>query len=274
MNNHTTDTNNLNEKLNALKEIIAAQKKVCIAFSGGVDSTLLLKVATDLDGVEVLPILVDGAMMPRSELKEALELARSMGTEPTVIKANVFLLPQFAKNGQDRCYHCKKFLFEQIKETALESGFTTILDGSNLDDEKDYRPGIRALGELGILSPLKMSQLTKDDIRNLSAHYRLKTAKKPAMACLATRIPTNSPITPQALQMVEAGEEILKSLELKQYRLRLINNLGKIECVPEDFDTILRNRNILTTKLKKIGFDSVALDLSGYQQGKMNVNDI
>ncbi|MDI3536344.1 MAG: pyridinium-3,5-biscarboxylic acid mononucleotide sulfurtransferase [Eubacteriaceae bacterium] len=271
MNNQTTN-NNLNEKLKTLKEIIAAQEKVCIAFSGGVDSTLLLKVATDTAGVEVLPILANGAMMPRSEFEEALEIAQSMGLEAKVIEANIFLVPQFAKNGQDRCYHCKKFLFEQIQKAALDAGFSTILDGSNLDDEKDYRPGIRALGELGILSPLKMAQLTKDDIRNLSAHYRLKTAKKPAMACLATRIPTDSPITPHALQMVEAGEEVLKSLDLKQYRLRLIGKLGKIECDPEDFDTILKNRNILTTKLKKIGFASLALDLSGYQQGKMNTN--
>ncbi|MDK2961040.1 MAG: pyridinium-3,5-biscarboxylic acid mononucleotide sulfurtransferase, partial [Eubacteriaceae bacterium] len=181
MNNQTTN-NNLNEKLKTLKEIIAAQEKVCIAFSGGVDSTLLLKVATDTAGVEVLPILANGAMMPRSEFEEALEIAQSMGLEARVIEANIFLVPQFAKNGQDRCYHCKKFLFEQIQKAALDAGFSTILDGSNLDDEKDYRPGIRALGELGILSPLKMAQLTKDDIRNLSAHYRLKTAKKPAMA--------------------------------------------------------------------------------------------
>ncbi|WKY48716.1 ATP-dependent sacrificial sulfur transferase LarE [Eubacteriaceae bacterium ES3] len=272
MNNQTKQTINLNEKLKNLKDIIAREKKVCIAFSGGVDSTLLLKVASDTPDVQVLPILVDGAMMPRSEFQEAIKLSKSMGIEPLVIETNIFSIPQFAKNGEDRCYHCKKFLFEQIKQAAIDAGYSVIMDGSNLDDDKDYRPGIKALGELGILSPLKMAQLTKKDIRHLSAHYRLKTAKKPAMACLATRVPTNSPITPKALLMVENGEEILKSLNLKQYRLRFIDGLAKIECLPDDFDVILNQRTLLTTRLKKIGFHSVALDLSGYQQGKMNSN--
>jgi uncharacterized protein len=260
----------LAEKLVALKENIKRFPKVSIAFSGGVDSTLLLQVAVSVLGEAVLPITVNGAMLPGSEFAEAQALAKTIGAVPLVIDADVFSLENFVKNPADRCYHCKKFIFTQIKDAARANGYEVILDGSNLDDMKDYRPGIKALGELGVFSPLKESGLTKQDIRELSAYYGLPTATKPAMACLATRIPTNTPITPAALTAIEAGEDFLKSLGLSQYRLRLLGDTAKIECDPGDFTAIIENRLALIAALKNLGIKTITLDLAGYNCGNMN----
>lgn len=260
----------LSEKLVALKKNIKRFPKVAIAFSGGVDSTLLLKVAVEVLQADVLPITVNGAMLPNSEFVEAQALAKAMGSVPLVINADVFSLENFVKNPPDRCYHCKKFIFTQIKDAAQANGYDVILDGSNLDDLKDYRPGIKALGELDVFSPLKESGLTKQDIRDLSAYYDLPTATKPAMACLATRIPTNTPITPAALTAIEAGEDFLKSLGLSQYRLRLLGETAKIECDPSDFAAIIENRLALIDTLKNLGIKTITLDLAGYNCGNMN----
>lgn len=260
----------LSEKLVALKKNIQRFPKVAIAFSGGVDSTLLLKVAVEELGANALPITVNGAMLPGSEFAEAQALAKAIGAVPLVIDADVFSLEGFVKNPADRCYHCKKFIFSQIKNAAQANGCEAILDGSNLDDLKDYRPGIKALGELGVFSPLKEAGLTKQDIRDISAYYGLPTATKPAMACLATRIPTNTPITPAALTAIEAGEDFLKSLGLSQYRLRLLGDTAKIECDPGDFTAIIDNRLSLIATLKSLGIKTISLDLAGYNCGNMN----
>ncbi len=260
----------LNEKLLQVKKIITSYEKVAIAFSAGVDSTLLLKIASDTLKDNVLPITVKAAMMPESEYLEVLRLARQMGVRPLILETDIFLLNAFIENKADRCYHCKRYIFQLIKKAAMVHGFAIILDGSNVDDQLDYRPGLKALSELKIISPFKDVGLTKDEIRALSNYYQLETAKKPAMACLATRIPTATKITKEALSLIEAGEEILKALDLKQYRLRLIGGLAKIECQLDDFEIILKNRKQLIFDLKKIGFQSIALDLDGYKQGKMN----
>lgn len=260
----------LAEKLATLKENLSRFPKVSIAFSGGVDSTLLLQVAVDVLGNAVLPITVNGAILPSSEFTESQALAKTIGAVPLVIETDVFSLENFVKNPADRCYHCKKFIFTQIKDAAQARGFEVLLDGSNWDDMKDYRPGIKALGELGVFSPLKESGLTKQDIRDLSTYYNLPTATKPAMACLATRIPTNTPITPEALAAIEAGEDFLKSLGLSQYRLRLLGDTAKIECDPDDFAAIIKNRLSLIDTLKKLGLKTITLDLAGYNCGNMN----
>jgi uncharacterized protein len=270
MPSHLTLSPELSYKLQLLKEKIGAFSRVSVAFSGGVDSTLLLKVAVEVLGENALPITVNGAMLPRSEFKEALDLAKAIGATPLVLEADVFSLDNFVKNQSDRCYHCKKFIFTQIKTAAQQNGFDVILDGSNLDDMKDYRPGVKALGELGVFSPLKEAGLTKQNIRDLSAYLGLPTAAKPAMACLATRIPTDTPITPKALKAIEAGEEALKALGLTQYRLRLLGDTAKIECDPKDFLAIIENRFTLVETLKSLGIKTITLDLAGYGMGNMN----
>lgn len=260
----------LNEKLCILQNKIKNLKKVCIAYSGGVDSTLLLKVAYEVLEANVLAITAKGAMLPTSEFIDSQDIAKTIGVSPIVIDLDVFSLEGFVSNTKDRCYYCKKFIFKQIKKAALSHDFDVLLDGSNLDDMNDYRPGIRALGELGVYSPLKEAGLTKQDIRDISSAYNLPTATKPAMACLATRIPTNTPITPEALLTIESGEELLKSLGLSQYRLRLIGDTAKIECSTKDFEKVLTGRDTIINSLKKQGIHSITLDLEGYSCGKMN----
>jgi uncharacterized protein len=263
-------SSNLNAKLNHLIKIISNLNSVCVAFSGGVDSTLLLKVAVIIHGANVLAITVNGPMLPDSEFKESQKLANDIGITPIVISADLLSLENFVANSKDRCYHCKKYIFTQIKSTALSHHYSLILDGSNLDDLNDYRPGIQALNELKIISPLKEANLTKQEIRQLSAYYGLPTATKPAMACLATRIPTGTPITQASLKTIESCEDYLKSLGLTQYRLRLFGTTGKIECDLNDFDVIFRNRCNLVQAFKQFGLQTTTLDLAGYSCGNMN----
>ncbi|MGL4607997.1 MAG: ATP-dependent sacrificial sulfur transferase LarE [Eubacteriaceae bacterium] len=270
MNNNKPLSVDLLKKLSTLKKSIQNRGKVCVAFSGGVDSTLLLKVAHEVLGTNVMAITVNGAMLPNSEFQESQKLAQDIGITPMVIEADVFSLDDFVANHTDRCYHCKKYIFSQIKSASEGQGFNILLDGSNLDDLKDYRPGIKALGELGVYSPLKESGLTKQNIRDLSKYYNLPTANKPAMACLATRIPTDTPITKEALTLIETGEEILKGLGLTQYRLRLLNTTVKIECDPKDFSIILKHRLTLIQNLENLGATTITLDLKGYVCGNMN----
>ncbi|MEG0074689.1 MAG: ATP-dependent sacrificial sulfur transferase LarE [Eubacterium sp.] len=260
----------LDKKLMVLKEIINQYKKPCIAFSGGVDSTLLLQVTVDVVGNAVVPITVNGSMMPRSEFEDAKELSESFGARLEIINFDVFAQTEFVENDPERCYYCKKNIFTQIKKRAETLGCDVIFDGSNLDDQSDDRPGLKALCEMEILSPLTMAKLTKQEIRELSKKRGLSTAEKPSMACLATRIPSGEKITPKKLRMIETGEECLKELGLQQYRLRSINGTAKIECLPSDFEIILENSDVLVKTLKAIGFKGVSLDLAGYQSGSMN----
>lgn len=257
-------------KLDSLRDVIRGYEKPCIAFSGGVDSTLLLRVAVETRGAAAVPMTVNGSMMPRSEFGDAKALAQSMGASLCVLDVDVFSVPEFVENGSQRCYYCKKNIFTQIKGHAQELGCDVIFDGSNLDDLDDYRPGLLALEEMMVVSPFIKAGLTKQDIRGLSAFYGLPTADKPAMACLATRIPGGEPITRKKLLMVEQGEECLKVLGLRQYRLRYIGSMAKIECAEENFELLMERRQELVSNLKAIGFKTVTLDLSGYQCGSMN----
>jgi uncharacterized protein len=260
----------LQNKKDALTAIIAGRKKVCVAYSGGVDSTLLLKVAAEVLGDGAVAVMADGAMVPRSEVAEAITIAREIGAEPILLPMPVFDLADFTANGPRRCYYCKKFIFTAIQKEAARQGAKVIYDGSNLDDDRDYRPGHQALAELGVESPLRAAGFTKADIRALSRAYGLPTADKPAMACLATRVPTGTPITPEALAIIEAGEEQLKALGLAQYRLRLIGGQARVECLPQDFERVLAGREALINALKALGVKTLTLDLEGYGQGKMN----
>lgn len=260
----------LQAKERALRSIISKYEKPCIAFSGGVDSTLLLVVARAVKGDDCVAVTARGVMLPARELEDIAQLVRLTGCEHHLLEVDVFSIDDFRNNTPQRCYACKKEIFGAIKSSAQALGCDVIFDGSNIDDLSDYRPGMKALAELGVVSPFLEAQFTKAEIRTLSQELELMTAKKPALACLASRIPTGTPITPRKLAAVEAGEALLRELKLNQYRLRHLGDTARLECAPEDFDIIIKNREALVAGIKKLGFKSVVLDLCAYTKGAMN----
>ncbi|MGC8970724.1 MAG: ATP-dependent sacrificial sulfur transferase LarE [bacterium] len=260
----------IEERFERLRKLIRDLKSVAVAFSGGVDSTFLLKVAHMELGDNAIGITVDSIIHPKWEIESAKEIARMIGVRHIVLNVDVSNEENIIMNPLDRCYHCKLIVFSMIRETAKEYGIENIADGSNADDIGDYRPGMRALRELGILSPLMEVGLRKQEIRELSKELGLPTWNKPALACLATRIPYNTRITERLLNMIEEGENFLRGLGVTQVRLRHIDNLAKIEVLSEDMSKILEHRNIIVEKLKSIGYTYITMDLEGYNTGSMN----
>jgi uncharacterized protein len=260
----------IEEKFKRLKELIRDLKNVAVAFSGGVDSTFLLKVAHMELGDNAIGITVNSMIHPGWEIESAREIARMIGVRHIVLDADVSTNENIMKNPPDRCYHCKLTVFSLIKETAKQYGIENVADGSNADDVGDYRPGMRALKELGILSPLMDVGLKKEEIRRLSKDLGLPTWNKPALACLATRIPYNTRITDKALSMIEEGEDFLRSLGFIQVRLRHLDNTAKIEVLPEDMPRLLELRDTVVERLRSIGYTYITMDLEGYNTGSMN----
>lgn len=260
----------MRDKYNNLINNLKEKKKICIAFSGGVDSTFLLKVAQNVLGENVLAITVRSSMCPDRELKEAEEFCKSLEIKHIFIDANEYSVPEFVENSKERCYFCKKGIFSKVKEIAKEEGFDVVADGSNLDDDGDYRPGIKALKELGIISPLKEANLTKSEIRKLSKELDLQTWDKPSMACLASRIPYGKEITRDKLKKIEAAEEFLLSNNFKQFRVRYYDDLAKIEVLKGDIPKVIQLSDVIIAKFKEIGFNYITIDLEGYRTGSMN----
>ena len=254
-----------------LKEIVGGLGKVVVAFSGGVDSTFLLKVCLDsLGDGNVIAVTAVSPTYPETERNEADELARQLGGRLVILDATEMNNPDFVANKPDRCYHCKTELFKEIREVARKLGFSHILEGSNIDDLSDYRPGRRACVEAGIMSPLMEAGLSKADIRVLSKERGLPTHDKPAQACLASRIPYGIPITLDRLKRIELSEAFIGTFGLSQVRVRHDGNTARIEVEEKDLPTILEYRNVIAEKLAELGFTYVALDLRGYRTGSMN----
>jgi uncharacterized protein len=262
----------MKEKLKDLTRNIKEMGSLLIAYSGGVDSTFLLKVAKDTLGERVIAVTARSPTYPSREYKQAREMAKKLGVKHLTINSEELSIPEFFSNPPNRCYYCKKELFSKLKEIALREGTDYIADGSNLDDLKDFRPGTKAAEELGIRSPLKEAGLTKEDIRNLSRDLRLPTWDKPSFACLASRFPYGDKITPKALKMVNEAEEYLHSLGFKQVRVRHHRNLARIEVSQEEIEQFLSDdpRKRIAKMLKEIGYTYVTLDLEGYRSGSMN----
>ncbi len=261
----------MREKYNQLIEELKALKSVCIAFSGGVDSTYLLDVAHQVLGNEhVLAVTVASSMCPQKEQKEAFDFAKSRGIKHIVIEANEYTIPEFVANDKDRCYFCKKAIFTKIKEIAKQENIAYVADGSNKDDDGDYRPGMLAIKELGVVSPLKKVGLTKNEIRGLSHENNLPTWDKPSMACLASRVPYGKEITKQKLAQIEQAEDYMMMRGFRQIRVRYYEDLAKIEVPPAHIAQVIEQSEQITEAFKGFGFTSVAVDLKGYRMGSMN----
>lgn len=262
----------LQEKYNKLKESLKGMKSVLIAYSGGVDSTFLMKVAHEVLQDNVVAITARSSTYPEREFNEATKYAQEIGVKHKVIISEELDIKEFTHNPKNRCYYCKKELFGKLKNEAKELGMSYVLDGANLDDLGDYRPGMQAAKELGVKSPLKDAGLTKNDIRALSKELGLPTWNKPSFACLSSRFPYGNEITRPKLGMVEKAEEFLLGLGFRQIRVRHHGDIARIEVEPSErekfFDIKVMDK--ISSELKKIGFVYVTLDLSGYRTGSMN----
>lgn len=265
--------NIVEEKYQALIDYLKELQSVAVAFSSGVDSTFLLYAAKEALDDKVLAVTATSYLFPEREKDESVEFCKQQGINHIFLTAKQLEIPGFAENPANRCYICKKDLFTQIKNVAYENGAEFVIEGSNLDDEGDYRPGMQAIAELEILSPLRKIGFTKAEIRLLSRKFGLKTADKPSFACLASRFPYGQTIDERKLRMVDKGEQLLLNEGFRQFRVRIHGeDVARIEVLPEDFGRFNEDelRLRIYDKFKEYGFSYVALDLKGYRTGSMN----
>lgn len=247
--------------------------RVIVAYSGGVDSTLLLRLCLDAVGSEqVLAALDVSESLPERDKEEAVETANDLGARLTVVSGEEFSDPRFLANPDSRCYYCKSDLYGKLVRLAEDHGYRAVLDGSNSDDTGDWRPGRQAAAELGVRSPLLEAAMSKDDIRELSRRLGLPTWDRPSKACLASRIPYGTPITPEALAAIEAAENLLADLGFGQLRVRHHGEVARIEVPAEDLPRLVEPeiRSAVAEGLRALGFRHVTADLAGYRTGSMN----
>jgi uncharacterized protein len=258
-------------KLDALKQLLADMGSVLAAYSGGVDSTFLLKVALDVLGEKVLAVTARSAVHPDDELSTAEEIARWLGARHLLVEGHQLADPDFARNPPERCYLCKRRLLSDLQRLAGEHGLAQVIEGSNHDDLGQYRPGLKAVRELGVRSPLAEAGLTKNEIRRLSRQMGLPTWNKPAQACLATRFPYGTQLTPQRLKRVDKAERFLRSLGLSKFRVRDHDGLARIEVPQEMLHHILSElAPRIIGEFKALGYAYITVDLEGYRSGSMD----
>ncbi|MDD3169983.1 MAG: ATP-dependent sacrificial sulfur transferase LarE [Eubacteriales bacterium] len=262
----------LQKKYHNLREYVKSLGSVAVAFSSGVDSTFLLKVAHDVLGDKAMAVTARSCSFPERELQDAIAFTKENGIAHRIFDSEELKIEGFSENPANRCYLCKHELFSKMKDIAEKNGFGEVVEGSNMDDLGDYRPGLTAIQELDIKSPLRHAELTKDEIRQLSKELGLPTWEKQSFACLASRFPYGQRITPEKLKMVDEAEQLLLDLGFTQVRVRHHDTLARIEIPTEQFPKIMEKevRNRISNRLKEIGYPYVTLDLMGYRTGSMN----
>jgi pyridinium-3,5-biscarboxylic acid mononucleotide sulfurtransferase len=261
----------IQDKYEELKAILKGLGRVVVCYSGGVDSTLLLKVSVDALGKEnVLALIARSETYPEREIEEAKDFAMTLGVRYEAIETNEMEDACFVENTPDRCYHCKHHLFGDARKIAEEKGFAHVVEGSNVDDQGDYRPGRRAGLELEIVSPLLKANLNKKEIRALSRELGLPTHDKPSLACLSSRIPYGTKIEGDVLKRIGRSEDFIRDLGIRQVRVRFHDQVARIEVAEEDFDRVMACKDEIAEALKKFGFLYITLDLKGYRTGSMN----
>lgn len=261
----------LQQKYNKLLNNLRSAGSLAVAFSGGVDSAFLVYAAHEALKDKLLAITAVTQSYPCHEAADAAKILSQYGVRHVQITLDQLAVPGFCENGAERCYYCKYALFSKIKEAAQKQGISLVADGANTDDENDYRPGMRATAELGILSPLRSAGFSKQDIREASKELGIFTWNKPSYACLASRIPYGEVITAEKLAMVERAEQALLDMGFKEMRVRCHGKLARIEVAESDFEKAAAHRKEIAAAVKNAGFLYAALDLEGFRSGSLNI---
>lgn len=272
MENITQPSKELFDKYGQLKDYLKSLESVAVAFSSGVDSTFLLYAAKDALDDKVIAVTASSCSFPKRELNEAIKYCEENGIRHEICQSEELEIEGFSHNPKNRCYLCKHELFEKILVIAAREGINAVVEGSNLDDNGDYRPGLQAVAELDIKSPLRHIGFTKEEIRVLSKYFNLPTWDKQSFACLSSRFVYGETISEEKLSMVDKAEQLLLDLGFHQVRVRIHNMIARIEIMPEEFEKLISEdvRKEITEKFREYGFEYVTMDLIGYRTGSMN----
>ncbi len=260
----------MKQKMDHLKTIISGMESAIVAYSGGVDSTFLVKIAQDVLGDSVTAVIMISPTLPKRELEDARKIAGNLGIKLVETESREMDLPDFLANSSQRCYFCKDHSYDLLNKYAADNNIQNMIDGSNADDVSDHRPGQQAALEQGVRSPLREAGLTKQEIRKLARTHNLPNWDKPSSACLSSRIPYGTKITPSLLKQVEEAEEFLFKLGFDELRVRHHGDIARIEVPTAVFDQVMENRSDIINFFKKLGFSYTTLDLTGFRSGSMN----